>query len=287
MPKRERKREPKLSDSTQEQFSLSLKLETTDKNRPNVDVDDFLTTAEKWLHALKTFAKEQGQHVKWEIVDLRKSSALIQVQPVRVKTGKPAPALVKKWEQGLIKIEQTGRPAPKFTPEALDALREFVFSIPANTKVSIGNSLPNEQHPITATTQRRVEQAATHFPQESTGEYISQGSIRGRLAVLDSWNPEDRSFRLQLPLAPSRPVKCTYHDSSLSSELGEGFDGIVEITGQLRYKPEQAWPYTADVEKIRVLPRTSTVSLKDLVGLVTLPKGQDSTAYVRGLRDAE
>src|SRR5260370_1250482 len=142
-----RKREHKDSKLAEGQFSLSLKLETTDKKNPNVDVDDFLTTADKWLRALKTFAKEQGQNVKWEIVDLKKSSALIQVQPVKIKTGKPAPALVQKWEEGLRKIEQTGKPAPKFTPEALSALREFVFSVPANTKVSIGNGMPVERHP--------------------------------------------------------------------------------------------------------------------------------------------
>ncbi|HXN24593.1 MAG TPA: hypothetical protein VOA41_17795 [Candidatus Dormibacteraeota bacterium] len=285
MPKR--KREPKESKLAHDHFSLSLKLETTDRNNPNVDVDDFFNTAEKWLRALKTFAKEQGQHVKWEIVDLKKASALIQVQPVKVTTGRPALALVKKWEEGLRKIEKTGKPAPKFTPEALSALREFVFSVPANTRVSIGTGAAAERHPITATTQRRVEQAASQFPAQSTGEYVSQGSVRGRLAVLDSWNPDDRSFRLQLPLAPNKPVRCTYRDSSLSTELGEGFDGMVEITGQLRYKPGQPWPYAADVEHVRVLPRKPKVSLKDLVGLVTLPEGQDSTAYVRGLRDAE
>jgi hypothetical protein len=264
-----------------------LKLETTDKNKPNVDADDFVSTAEKWLRALKTFAKEQGQHVKWEIVDLRKSSAFMQVQPVKVETGKPAPTLVRKWEEGLRKIEQTGKPAPSFTPDALFSLRDFVFSVPKDTLVSIGNGSAHERHPITALTQHRVEQAATYFPPELKSEYISQGSIRGRLAVLDSWNPEDRSFRLQLPLAPSRPIKCTYHDKSLSAELGEGFDGMVEITGQLRYKPGQPWPYAADVEHIRVLPRTPKIGLKDLVGLVRLPHDQDSVSYVRGLRDAE
>src|ERR1039458_9925869 len=101
------------------QYSLSLKLETTEKGRRNVDADDFFYTAEKWLRALKTFAKERGEHVKWEIVGLQKSSALVQVQPVKVKTGKPAPSLVKSWEKGLRQIEKTGKPAPAFTPEAL------------------------------------------------------------------------------------------------------------------------------------------------------------------------
>ncbi|SRR5947199_7489743 len=284
MPKRKREPTPKLS---QDQLSLSLKLETTDRNKPNVDADDFFLAAEKWLRALKIFAKEQGEHVKWEIVDLKKASALVEVQPVRVETGKPVPNLVRKWEQGLKKVEQTGRPAPKLTPDALSALRDFVFSIPTNTVASIGNGPASERHKVTPLTQRRIEQAVAAFPPEPKKEYVAQGSIRGLLAVLDSWNPEERSFRLKLPMAPAKPVKCTYRDISLTAELGESFEGMVEITGQLRYKPEHPWPYAADVEHITTLPRKPKVSLKDLVGLVKLPEGEDSVSYVRSLRDAE
>jgi hypothetical protein len=62
---------------------------------------------------------------------------------------------------------------------------------------------------------------------------------------------------------------------------------MVEITGKLRYRPEHPWPFAADVEHIITLPRKPKVSLKDLVGLVKLPEGQDSVTYVRSLRDAE
>jgi hypothetical protein len=285
MPRR--KHEPKQPKIGQDQLSLSLKLETTDRNRRNVDADDFFFAAEKWLRALKIFAKEQGEHVKWEIVDLRKSSALVEVQPVKVKSGKPAPQLVRAWEQGLKKIEDTGKPAPKFTPESLSALHDFVFSIPTNTVVSFGNGAASERHKVTPMTQRRIEQALAAFPPEPRKEYVAQGSLRGLLAVLDSWNPDERSFRLKLPMAPAKPVKCTYRDASLTAELGESFEGMVEITGQLRYRPEQPWPFAADVEHISTLPRKPKVSLKDLVGLVRLPEGQDSVSYVRSLRDAE
>jgi hypothetical protein len=138
-----------IPKSSQDQLSLSLKLETTDRNKPNVDADDFFLAAEKWLRALTIFAKEQGEHVKWEIVDLRKASALVEVQPVRVKSGKPVPNLVRKWELGLRRVEQTGKPAPKFTPEALSGLHDFVFSIPTNTVASIGTGRANERHKVT------------------------------------------------------------------------------------------------------------------------------------------
>ena len=268
------------------QQSLSFKLESTNREKPNVDADDFFSAAEKWLRALKVFAKEQGENVTWEIVDLKKASALVEVQPVKVKTGKPAFALVKSWKEGVEKIERTGRPAPKFTPEALAALHDFAFSIPQNVLASIGNGA-EERHRLTPVTQKRIEQAMATFPAEQKQEYVSQGSVRGLLAVLDSWDLKERSFRLKLPMAPTKPVKCTYQDVSLASELGEGFEGMVEITGTLHYKPQQPWPYAADVDRITVLPRKPTVSLKDLVGLIKLPGEQDSVSYIRSLRDAE
>lgn len=272
----------KLSRSS----SLSLKLETTDPKARNVNVEDFLSTAEKWLKALKAFALEQGELVNWEIVDLRKSSALIQVQPVKVRTRKPAAKLVKMWDDGLRQIEKTGQPPAKFTPVSLRALEEFVFGVPQDTVVSVGNGLAGA-FPITALTQHRVKEAAHQRPVEIPREYVSHGSVRGRLAVLDSWRPEERSFHLQLPLEPNKHVRCTYNDPALVTSLGAGFEGTIEITGLLHYRPAQPWPYAADVDRIRVIPRGPEVTLRNLAGLIHLPEGLDSVSYIRSVRDDE
>jgi hypothetical protein len=104
--------------------------------------------------------------------------------------------------------------------------------------------------------------------------------------VLDSWKPKERSFTLQLPLAPNQPVKCTYVDRQLVEKLGGSFEGTVEITGKLHYKPDHPWPSAVEVENIRPLNKVP-VSLKDLAGLVTLPPGINSVSYVRSVRDAE
>jgi hypothetical protein len=234
---------------------------------------------------LKAFAAEQGKQVKWEIVDLRKSSALIEVQPVTVKTHKPAATLVKRWEEGIRKIEKTGRPAPGFKPQSLVALKDFVSSLPKNAVVEVGNH-SGERLRLTALTQRRVEEASKLLPVPPKGEYATRGSIRGRLAVLDSWKPAERFFSLQLPLAPNQPVKCTYVDKELVSRLGDSFEGTVEITGKLHYKPDRPWPFAVDVETIRPLNETP-VDLKDLAGLIELPAGIDSVSYIRSVRDAE
>lgn len=268
--------------------ALSLKIEATNQKNPNVDAEEFLKTAETWLRALKIFASEQGERVKWEIVDLRKSSALIEVRPVKVRTGRPAATLIRSWDEGIRRIEKTGRTASKFTHESLAALQEFVLSVPADAVVSIGNGLPSSRLQVTALTQRRVGEAVQRLLREGPSrEYIAHGSIRGRLAVLDSWNPEERSFRLQLPLSPAKPVKCTYSDPTLLAELEKGFEGTVEVAGALHYRPGESWPFAANVERIRVLPSSRITSLKDLVGLIQLPAHLNSVAYVRSVRDAE
>jgi hypothetical protein len=278
-------RQPSRRKKDETQPSLSLKVESTDEKHPHVDADDFLTTAEKWLRALKTFASEQGKAVKWEIIDLRHSSAFIEVQPVTVKTHKPAPVLVRQWEQGIRKIEKTGRPAPGFKPQSLVALKEFVSSLPKDAVVKVGNHA-GDPLKLTALTQRRVEEAAQRMPVPQKTEYSTRGSVRGRLAVLDSWKPEERSFTLQLPLAPNQPVKCTYLDPQLVEKLGGSFEGTVEITGKLHYKPDRPWPSAVEVSGIRPLNKVP-VSLKSLAGLVTLPPGIDSVSYVRSVRDVE
>jgi hypothetical protein len=269
----------------QSQPSLSLKIESGDPKHPHVDADDFLTTAEKWLRSLKAFAAEQGQQVTWEIVDLRQSSALIEVQPVKTKTHKPAVTLVKRWDEGIRKIERTGRPPAGFRPQSLVALKEFVSSLPKNVVVKVGNH-SGEPLQLTALTQRRVDEAARLMPVEPKREYSTRGSIRGRLAVLDSWKPEERFFSLQLPLAPNQPVKCTYVDKELVARLGDSFEGTVEITGKLHYKPDRPWPSAVDVENIRPLNKVP-LGLKDLAGLIKLPAEIDSVSYVRSVRDAE
>jgi len=237
------------------------------------------------LQSLKAFAAEQGQQVKWEIVDLRQSSALIEVQPVKTKTHKPAVTLVKRWDEGIRKMERTGRPAAGFRPQSLVALREFVSSLPKNSVVKVGNH-SGEPLQLTALTQRRVEEASRLMPVAPKREYSTRGSIRGRLAVLDSWKPKERFFSLQLPLAPNQAVKCTYLDPQLVAKLGDSFEGTVEITGKLHYKPDRPWPFAVDVENIRPLNK-APVGLKELAGLLKLPAEMDSVSYVRSVRDAE
>lgn len=269
------------------QPALSLVVKPADRPTDNVNAEQFFSVAERWLESLRVFARELGQHVAWEIVALEKSSAFVQVGPVDVNSRRPLPTLVREWDAGLREVKRTGRRPEGFTTLALKALDEFVHCVPSDAVVSVGSGARRRPLAITAEIQRRVEQAVAEAVSAVPREYSVRGTLRGRLAVLNSWNPEERSFRLQLPLAPSKPVACAYRDEALVTALGSGFEGTIEIDGLLHYRRDEVWPHSAQVDGIRVLSRQQAAPLRDLVGLLHLPDGQDSVAYVRGLRDAE
>jgi hypothetical protein len=266
--------------------SLSLHVEPTDDKRRNVDAEEFFALAERWLKSLKAFASDNRQNVRWEIVGLKKASALVQVRPVQAQSQKPLPSLMRQWDRGVRELQKTGRPPHGFTSTSLQALQDFVKAIPADSKVTLGDGVKKPLL-VTAETQRRVEEAVVAASSAVPHEYSVRGKLRGRIAVLNSWNPDERSFRLQVTLAPGKPVVCTYRDEHLVSELGSGFEGVAEVDGLLHYRRDEEWPHRAEVELIRVLAREHVTSLKDLVGILQLPRGQDSVSYVRSVRDAE
>jgi hypothetical protein len=268
---------------------LSLHVEPADDNRRNVDAEQFFTLAERWLKSLKAFASDSGQHVKWEIVELKKASAFVQVRPVDAESRRPLPSLVRGWDKGIREIQKRGLPPQGFTSSSLQTLQDFVKAVPTDSTVTLGDGTNRKKKPflVNAEMQRRVEEAIAAASSDIPHEYSVRGKLRGRLAVLNSWNPEERSFRLQVTLAPGKPVNCTYRDEHLVNELGSGFEGVAEVDGLLHYRREEVWPHRAEVDAIRVLAQEQVTSLRDLVGLLRLPRGQDSVSYVRSLRDAE
>jgi hypothetical protein len=267
--------------------ALSLHVEPSEEGQHNVNAEHFFAVAERWLKALKAFANESGQDVTWEIVALQKKSAFVQVCPIEPQTRRPIPSLVRRWDAGLREVERKGLPSEGFRAGSLKALQEFVKSVPPDSVVTLGDGSRKKVLPITAQTQRRVEEAIAAASSSVPLEYSVRGTLRGRLAILNSWNPDERSFRLQLPLAPGKPVICTYKTEKLVPELGSGFEGVIQVEGLLHYRREEVWPHRAEIGGISVLSHERGASLKDLIGLLRLPEGQDSVSYVRSIRDAD
>lgn len=262
---------------------LTLVVKPLDDPERPVEAEQFLQAATKWLKSLTSFASDSGLEVRWEIAELRRSSALLEVIPVDVRTGIIANSIAGEWKRVVREIEATGVSPKEFSPNTVRDLEHFTSA--ANTlavAISAGDEIAAQ--PITVTTQKRLKEAVSTLPSE---EYKQSGTIRGRLAVLNSWNPEERWFRLRIPLAPEKQVRCVYHDENLISDLGDTFEKLVDVTGMLHYRNDEIWPSLIEVASIRKFPKLSLDRFLSEMKPIPLPVGMDSVACIRSLRDAE
>lgn len=262
---------------------LTLLVKPIDDPERPVDAEQFLDTATKWLKSLSSFATGNGLQVRWEIAELKRSSALLEVIPVDIRTGVIADSVAKNWKRIVREVEETGMPPQELSSEAVKDFEHFTAAANGlNLVVSSGDE-PVIQ-PITISTQKRFKEAITALPNE---EYSQPGTLRGKLAVLNSWNPEERWFRLRLPLAPDKQVRCVYRDEALISSLGDTFEKLVDVTGILHYRSSEIWPFLIEVQSVRKLRQLSLDSFLAEMLPFPMSAGMDSVSCVRSLRDAE
>jgi hypothetical protein len=262
---------------------LTLLVKPIDDPERPVDAEQFLQAATKWLTSLSSFASGNGLQIRWEIAELKRSSALLEVIPVDVRTGVIADSLAKNWKRVVRQVEETGLPPQEISAETVRDIEHFAASANGLNLVISSGDEPVIQ-PITISTQKRFKEAVTSLPSE---EYSQPGTLRGKLAVLNSWNPEERWFRLRLPLAPDKQVRCVYADEALISSLGDTFEKLMDVTGILHYRGSEIWPYLVEVQSVRQLQPPSLDSF--LAEMLPFPMlaGTDSVSCVRSLRDAE
>ena len=270
--------------STEEhKAGLTLIVKPADDPERPVDAERFLQTASKWLASLDSFALDVGLKVRWEIAELKRSSALLEIVPVNIATGLIASSIAENWNDVVREIERTGTPPVSLQPATLRDLEQFVTTTnDLAVTVRVGDE-PIVQT-ISANTQKRLKDAIAALPSE---EYTQEGTIRGTLAVLNSWNPRERWFRLKLPLVPDKQVRCAYSDENLIAELGDTFEKTLDVKGILHYRRSEAWPFFVDVASVSKLPDITLEAVEKLIQPIVIPHGLDSVSYIRSVRDAE
>jgi hypothetical protein len=269
--------------SEEHKAGLTLVVKPVDDPERPVDAEQFLQAATKWLASLASFASDNGLNVRWEIAELKRSSALLEVIPIDVRTGIIANSVAKEWKRVVKEIETTGVSPREMRSETVRDMEQFTSAANDLTVVvSAGEDVAAQA--ITINTQKRMKEAIAALPSE---EYKQEGTIRGKLAVLNSWNPEERWFRLRIPLAPEKQVRCLYVDEGLISELGDTFEKLVDVTGLMHYKKSEIWPSLIEVRSIRKLPELSLDEFLAEMQPFPMPNGTDSVSCIRSLRDAE
>ncbi len=262
---------------------LTLVVKPIDDPERPVDAAQFLEAATKWLTSLTSFATDSGFQVRWEIAELKRSSALLEVIPIDVRTGVIADSVSKDWKKVVQQIEATGSSPKEYRSATIRDMEHFT-SAANHLMVVIGGGSELVSQPITVTTQKRLKEAIDSLPAE---EYKQYGTIRGRLAVLNSWNPDERWFRLKIPLAPEKQVRCVYTHETLISELGDTFEKLVDVSGLLHYRNDETWPTLVEVHTVRKLMQSSLDEFLSQSLPIPMPVGTDSVSFIRSLRDAE
>ena len=253
-----------------------------DPERP-VDAEQFLQAATKWLTSLASFAFDSGLQVRWEIAELKRSSAVLEVIPIDIKTGVIARSVARDWSNNIREIEFSGASSRAVVPSTIRDLEQFT-SVANSMSVVVSTGEDAQTQAITANTQKRVKEAVASIPED---DYAQQGTIRGNLAVLNSWNPDERWFRLRIPLAPDKQVRCVYTREDLIGALGDTFEKAVDVSGVLHYRKGEVWPHRIDVSEIRKLSSMSLTEFLDSMKPVILPPGMDSVSIIRSMRDGE
>jgi hypothetical protein len=262
---------------------LTLVVKPVDDPERPVDAEQFLHAATKWLTSLASFATESGLSVRWEIAELKRSSAVLEVVPIDVHTGVIAASVARDWGTVVQEIETTGRTSKPINPSTVKDIEHFTSTANDLTMVvSTGDETVSKT--ITLLTQKRLKEAVAGLPSD---EYSQEGTIKGNLAVLNSWNQDERWFRLRVPLAPEKQIRCVYSDPGLIGALGDTFEKPVNVTGLMHYRTGEIWPHRIDVRSVQRQPALTLDEFLAKMQPVTLPPGADSVSAVRSLRDAE
>lgn len=181
-------------NSEEHRAGLTLVVKPADDPDRPVDAERFLETATKWLASLASFASDSGHNVRWEIAELKRSSALLEVVPVDVSTGLVAASIAISWSEAVREIERSGSAPAHFRPATIRDIEQFA-SVASDLTTTVRAGEDSAAWPISVMTQKRLKDAVAALPSD---EYVLEGTIRGRLAVLNSWNPKERWFRLRL-----------------------------------------------------------------------------------------
>jgi hypothetical protein len=262
---------------------LTLTVKPLDDPERPVDAEQFLEAATKWLTSLASFASDVGLQVRWEIAELRKSSAVLEVIPIHIQTGIVADSIAKDWNETVKEIESKGTSSRTVLPKTIRDLEQFA-SAANHLSITVGGNDASPTQLITVNTQKRLKEAVAALPLQ---EYSQEGSIRGNLAVLNSWNPDERWFRLRVPLAPDKQLRCVYADEDLIGSLGDTFEKAVDVSGTMHYRNGEIWPHRIDVRSIHKLVPMSLDEFLSSMNPIPLPAGVDSVSAIRSLRDGE
>ncbi len=261
--------------------TIGFRLEGSVEDGGRVRFRDLL----EFLHRLRATLKRLEETVTgagrpavyYRIVDMEVSSAAIMLEAVPERLEEdPTSEILRRVDTGLTAILEDGPAPPWFDRELLETFKGLTAPLRRHVR---GVHILRPAR--TFTLSRQFEVSIDRILGE---DITSVGSISG---FLDAINVHGvRHFHVYPLIGPSK-VLCVFPEELLP-DVRKGLKRHVIVSGVLRYKLHEAFPYQVDVESIEVLPLAEELpTLRSLRGIAPGAAGAfDSVAFVRRLRDA-
>jgi hypothetical protein len=262
---------------------ITVTIEGSPQDKGRVRLSDFI----KQLEAIKTSLKQTERLVSdsddpalyYKIVELTYSSpAKVVIEPVEIADAVSGlgDRTVKQFVTNLRQVARGRRPMRADLP----ALQSYQ-GLTAMLKQHVGALAIKHSGNQTIAIDRKF---ATRIAKIIGPDEIAKGSMYGMLEWLNLHRNINR-FHVYPTVGPTK-IDCEFRDE-LKPQVIEGIDKYVRVSGDLRYKHLEKFPYAMNVSRIEILPSEDQLpTLFDLKGIAPNATGDQSAAdFVRSLRD--
>ena len=241
------------------------------------DFAEFIFDALKCLRGIdRKLSRRERLSADYRIAGLRSGSATVEMEPVPTKESEDrTEEIVNAFTESLMAILENAQ-APSYFDRTL--LEDFkALAKPLGKKVAkIDIRSGNRRLAITKQLEVNIDKII--------GEDIkSEGSVSGQLDVV---NVHEKNIFFIFPVVGPSRIQCVFPDDLLD-EVRAAIKKYVTVSGTLRYKQNEIFPYQIDVKKIEIHPPEDELpTLASLRGIAPDMTGDvDSVEFVRRLRD--
>ncbi len=262
---------------------ITIRLVGSESDGGDVRLSEFLKQLEAFGEALRqterALSGERETFVYYKVVNLtHRSPATVVLEGVAKKASPvTARAVMSNFVSGVRNVRDQKKPPAGVDLAMLESYRALVAPTQLHIqRVEIVES-PKKIIPIDSIFSKQVEELIGP-------DIFSFGSISGRLERINFHN----TYKFEIfPSVGPRKVSCNFRPN-LKPKVKAALDSYVTISGRLRYKQVDRFPYAIDARDVDIHEENDTLpTLHDLRGVMRdSTEGVSAEEFVRSIRDA-
>jgi hypothetical protein len=260
---------------------LTIRLAGSPEDRGAVRLGDFAEFLFETLRCLRGVDRNVSGKEKlstdYKITGLHSGSATVEVEPVPYRSTEDySSEIIDRFTDGLTTIIERAEAPPHFDRALLEEFK--LLAKPLSRRVSeIEIRAGKKKIRVTKQLEVNIEKII--------GEDIkSEGTVAGHLDVV---NVHERNLFYIYPVVGPAKIGCQF-SNDLLEEVKAALKQYVTVSGTLRYKQNEVFPYQVDAERIEIHPPDDELpTLASLRGIAPAMTGDlDSVEFIRRLRNA-